>query len=93
MKKSLKRRFHVSTFCDGEYHRTKTIFVKWGFKEAKEKLVKMAREFGGDNYEIVTHMYEYGPDSDGVFSVELNVISTNGEVQKNFAYEVDRYSW
>ena len=95
MKKNrpLKRRFNIDTYCDGEFHSTKTVLVKWGFREAKEKLVEMARDFGGNNYEIRTHMYEYGPGSDGTFSCELSVKSTNGKVTKTFICKMDRYPW
>jgi hypothetical protein len=92
-KRPLKCRFYTDTRCDGEFHSTKTIFVKWGYKEAKKKLVEMAKDFGGDNYEISTHMYEYGPGSDGTFSLSLTVESRNGEVQKRFVYEMDHYPW
>lgn len=92
-KRSLKRRFYIDTYCDGEFHRSKEILVKWGFKEAKEKLVKMARDFGGDNYAIITHIYEYGPGSDQDFTCWLNVESKNGEVVKRFIYHMDFYPW
>ena len=89
----IKRRFHVNTYCDGEFHSTKEILVKWSVKEAKEKLVNMAMDFGGDDYKIATYMYEAGPGSDEYFSYEINVESKNGKVKKTFVYKVDCYPW